>query len=132
MSDLTPEDVEEILRIVDESGVAELELETPRFSLRVSRDGPAADEPAAPAGADGFAEVTSPTVGTFYRAPGPGQRPFVDVGSPVEADSVVCIVEVMKLMSSVTAGIRGTIAEICVQNAAPVEYGDVLFRVRPA
>ena len=128
---LTPEDVQEILRIVDESELAELELETPRFSLRVSRGEPAAAEPVS-AEADGLAEVTSPTVGTFYRAPGPGQKPFVEVGSRVEAETVVCIVEVMKLMSSVTAGIRGTIAEICVQNAAPVEYGDVLFRVRPA
>ena len=132
--ELTPEDVREILRIVDESELAELELETPRFSLRVSRGEPAAVERAAPADADAdrFSDVTSPTVGTFYRAPGPGQKPFVEVGSRVEAETVVCIVEVMKLMSSVTAGVQGTIAEVCVQNSAPVEYGDVLFRVRPA
>jgi acetyl/propionyl-CoA carboxylase alpha subunit len=128
--ELTPEDVQEILRLVDESGLDELELETPRFSLRVKRG-----DLAAAAGqqvpADGLAEVTAPTVGTFYRAPAPGNDPFVDVGSHVDEDSVVCIVEVMKLMSSVTAGTRGTIAEVCVENAAPVQYGDVLFRVRP-
>jgi acetyl-CoA carboxylase biotin carboxyl carrier protein len=128
--ELTPEDVQEILRLVDESGLDELELETPRFSLRVKRG-----DLAAAAGqhvpADGLAEVRAPTVGTFYRAPAPGDDPFVDVGSHVDEDSVVCIVEVMKLMSSVTAGMRGTIAEVCVENAAPVQYGDVLFRVRP-
>ena len=128
--ELTPEDVQEILRLVDESGLDELELETPRFSLRVKRgDLAAAGGPHGPA--DGLAVGTAPTVGTFSRAPAPGDDPFVDVGSTVDEDSVVCIVEVMKLMSSVTAGMRGTIAEVCVENAAPVQYGDVLFRVRP-
>ena len=128
--ELTPEDVQEILRLVDESGLDELELETTRFSLRVKR-GDLAGAAGQHVPADGLAEVTAPTVGTFYRAPAPGDDPFVDVGSTVDEDSVVCIVEVMKLMSSVTAGMRGTIAEVCVENAAPVQYGDVLFRVRP-
>lgn len=138
--ELTPEDVEEILRLADESGLEELELETPRFTVRFRRDGGAArgDDPtpaAEPAaseaeGAGRLVEVTAPMVGTFYRAPAPGEPPFVDVGSAVDADSVVCILEVMKLMSSVPAGVRGTVAEICVENATPVQYGDVLFRVR--
>ena len=71
-------------------------------------------------------------VGTFYRAIAPGEPPFVEVGSLVEEETTVCIIEVMKLMSSVAAGVRGTVAEICFDNATPVQYGDVLFRVQPA
>ena len=81
--------------------------------------------------AGGLVDVTSPLVGTFYRSPSPGAPHFVDVGSLVEPDTQVCIVEVMKLMTAVEAGTSGTIAEVCRENAAPVEFGDVLFRVRP-
>ena len=68
-------------------------------------------------------------LGTFYRAPGPGTVPFVDVGTRVDVDTIVCIIEVMKMMNSVPAGIAGTIAEIHVENAELVEYGQPLFRV---
>jgi acetyl-CoA carboxylase biotin carboxyl carrier protein len=71
-------------------------------------------------------------VGTFYRAPGPGESPFVEVGSAVEESTQVCILEVMKLMSAVVAGARGVVAEVCCPNGAAVAYGDVLFRIRPA
>jgi biotin carboxyl carrier protein len=133
MSELTPDDVREILRLVDEAGYAELELETPRFSIRVRRgdDPPAPQDPPA-AAEDGLVDVVAPTVGTFYRAPAPGAAPFVEVGSPVEADTQVCILEVMKLMSAVVAGVRGVVAEVCRENGTAVEYGDVLFRVRSA
>jgi len=77
-------------------------------------------------------EVRSPMVGTFYRAPSPDGEPYLDVGDTVEADSVVCIVEAMKVMNEIKADCQGTLAEVCVQNAQPVEYGQVLFRVRPA
>ena len=70
-------------------------------------------------------------VGTFYRAAAPGEAPFVEVGRPVEEQTQVCIIEVMKLMSSVVAGARGTVAEICRENGETVEYGDVLFRISP-
>ena len=78
----------------------------------------------------GLVEVTSPTVGVFYRAPAPGYAPFVEVGSQVEADTQVCLVEVMKLMSAVPAGVAGVVAEICVDNGASVQFGDVLLRIR--
>jgi biotin carboxyl carrier protein len=71
-------------------------------------------------------------VGRFYRAPAPGEAPFVEVGSAVEEQTQVCILEVMKLMSSVVAGTRGVVAEVCRSNGDAIEYGDVLFRVRPA
>ena len=71
----------------------------------------------------------SPTVGVFYRSPAPGEPPFVEVGTRVEPDTIVCIIEVMKMMNSVPAGIAGTIAEIHAENAELVEYGQPLFRV---
>jgi acetyl-CoA carboxylase biotin carboxyl carrier protein len=135
--DLTPEDVKQILRLVDEAGVEEFELETARFTVRFRRgDVPhAVAAPSAPAmpsrDAGGLLEVTAPMVGTFYRSPAPGEPPYVEVGSAVEPESQVCIIEVMKLMSTVVAGVRGTIAEICCASGEPVQFGDVLFRVRP-
>ena len=71
-------------------------------------------------------------LGTFYRAERPGAEPFVDVGTEVEPDTIVAIIEVMKMMNSVPAGVTGTIAEVCCDNAALVEYGQPLFRVDPA
>jgi len=71
-------------------------------------------------------------LGTFYRASAPGEPPFVDVGARVEPDTIVGIIEVMKMMNSVSAGLAGVIAEIHVENAQPVEYGEPLFRVEPA
>jgi acetyl-CoA carboxylase biotin carboxyl carrier protein len=76
--------------------------------------------------------VRSPMVGTFYRAPAPGQPPFVEVGQAVEPDSILCIIEVMKLMNSIEAGVRGVVREILVANAAAVEAGEVLVAIEPA
>ena len=129
MSDLTPEDVREILRLVEESDVEEFELETPRFSIRV-RSGEGRVAAAAPAA--GLVAVTAPMVGTFYRSPSPSAPPFVEVGSEVDEETQVCILEVMKLMNSIAAGVAGTVAEVCRGDGEPVEYGDVLFRIRPA
>jgi acetyl-CoA carboxylase biotin carboxyl carrier protein len=130
--DLTPEDVREILRIVDEAGVEELELETPRFTIRFRPgEAPAEARVEKPAQADGLVDVTAPMIGTFYRAPAPGEAPYVEVGSAVEPDTQVCILEVMKLMSAVVAGARGTIAEVCRESGEAVQYGDVLFRIAP-
>ena len=71
-------------------------------------------------------------LGTFYRAEAPGQPPFVEVGRQVEPDTIVCIIEVMKMMNSVPAGVAGTITEVVAENAELVEYGEPLFRVEPA
>lgn len=76
-------------------------------------------------------EVKAPMVGTFYRAPAPGAPPFVEVGSKVNEDDTVCILEVMKLMNSIKAGCRGRVAEICVENAALVEFGATLLVIEP-
>jgi biotin carboxyl carrier protein len=132
MSELSPEDVKEILRLVESAGYEEFELETPRFSIRFRRnDPPPAEETDQPASAAELVNVSAPMVGTFYRGPAPGEPPFVEVGSPVTPSTQVCILEVMKLMSSVVAGIDGVVAEVCCENGVAVEFGDVLFRVRP-
>jgi acetyl-CoA carboxylase biotin carboxyl carrier protein len=138
---LNEDDVREILRLIDESDVAELRIETGELSLHVVREGAgekAAEMPAAePADVasgtgDGLVAVGAPMLGIFYRAPAPGAPPFVDVGATVEAETVVCLIEVMKMMNPVPAGVVGTVAEVCVENAELVEAGAVLFRVRPA
>jgi acetyl-CoA carboxylase biotin carboxyl carrier protein len=157
---LSDEDVREILRIIDESALTELQIETEGFSLYVRkgggdaeasgrprvregwergavrhpRGGPGASTPppVPDAEADGLATITAPMLGTFYRAEAPGKPPFVDVGQRVEPDTIVCIIEVMKMMNSVTAGVSGTIATVVPQNAELVEYGQTLFRVEPA
>ncbi|HET7600525.1 MAG TPA: acetyl-CoA carboxylase biotin carboxyl carrier protein [Gemmatimonadales bacterium] len=92
-----------------------------------STDGAAA---AAPAGA-GLKEIRSPMVGTFYRAPEPGAEPYVSAGSRVTAGQTVCIIEAMKIMNEIEAEITGVVREVCVEDAQPVEFGQVLFRVDP-
>ncbi len=150
---LSDDDVREILRLIDESGLDELKLETEGLSLHVRRGGgppieepapapaapaPAPSAPAEPAAApaaaapssNGHAEITAPMLGTFYRQEAPGKAPFVEVGTQVEAGTVVCVIEVMKMMNSIEAGVSGTIVEVCADNAALVEYGQPLFRVQ--
>jgi acetyl-CoA carboxylase biotin carboxyl carrier protein len=75
--------------------------------------------------------VNSPFVGTFYRAPSPDSPPFVDVGAKVKKGQTLCIVEAMKLMNEIESEVDGTVAEIFVQNATPVEFGEPLFRIVP-
>ena len=142
---LSHEDVSEILRIIDESDLDELRIETEGFSLHVVRRGAAPDgrgpavardreAPAAdaePDTGDQLLTIPSPMLGTFYRAECPGGAPFVELGAELEPDTTVCIIEVMKMMNSVPAGIAGTVVEICPENGELVEYGGPLFRVRP-
>jgi acetyl-CoA carboxylase biotin carboxyl carrier protein len=109
---------------------------------------PAEPEPPPPAGAephraspgenetdshsrDGLVDIESPMLGTFYRAESPGADPFVEVGTEVGPDTTVCIIEVMKMMNSVPAGVTGTVEQVCPNNGELVEYGQPLFRVRP-
>jgi acetyl-CoA carboxylase biotin carboxyl carrier protein len=147
---LSDDDVREILRIIDESELDELLIETDGFSLHVLRGGVASSqlpvaspeprpEPKSPTPdarhptpeSNGHF-INAPMLGTFYRAEAPGAAPFVDVGARVSADTTVCLIEVMKMMNSISAGVEGTIVEICAENAQLVEYGQPLFRVEPA
>jgi len=95
---------------------------------------PAAVEPApaAEAPAKNLIEVKSPMVGTFYRAPAPEAPPYVEVGSQVTKGQTLCILEAMKLMNELESEVDGIVREILVENAEPVEYGQVLFRIEPA
>jgi acetyl-CoA carboxylase biotin carboxyl carrier protein len=156
---LTNADVEEIIRILDSSFYDELRLKTEAFDLtlrrsdagwteerrtlteprRVGAESGAAAKPqpaktAAPGGAEtaNASVVRAPMVGTFYRAPKPGAPPFVDVGAEVGEHTVIGIIEVMKLMNSVSAGAAGTVAEICAADGELVEAGQVLMRLRRA
>jgi acetyl-CoA carboxylase biotin carboxyl carrier protein len=152
---LTDEDVREILRLLDESPYDELKLETGRFKLTLSRGGRASWLPAgkvatdlapnaqdaAPAAepsptalrVDGeIRNVRPPMPGTFYRAPSPGAEPFTGVGQSVTEDTILGLVETMKLMNSVLAGCRGEVIEICVENGASVDVEDTLMRIRLA
>ena len=92
---------------------------------------PASDSPAA-APASNLIEVTSPMVGTFYRSPAPDAPSYVDVGARVGPGETLCIIEAMKLMNELECEVSGTITEVCVENAQPVEFGQVLFRVDPS
>ncbi len=144
----THEDVTEIVTILDKTPYDRLDIRTGRFTLRVIRSGegwtqelefvdnaPAAAV-AAPeavaAEAAGITAIRSPLPGTFYRAPQPGAAPFVEVGATVTPDTVIAIIETMKLMTSVTAGCAGVIEEIVAQNASLVEADAVLMRVKAA
>jgi len=94
--------------------------------------GEASAAAASEAAASNLIDVTSPMVGTFYRAPAPDAPAYVDVGATVGEGDTLCIIEAMKLMNELEAELSGTIAEICVKNAEPVEYGQVLFRIDPS
>jgi acetyl-CoA carboxylase biotin carboxyl carrier protein len=144
---LSAEDVAEIVAILDKTPYEQLDVRTSRFTLKIRRAGEgftqelsfsedAAPVVAAPvaaavvAEADGILAIRSPLPGTFYRAPQPGAPAFVNVGDRVNPDTVIAIVETMKLMTSVPAGCAGVIEEIVAENAKLVDSETVLMRVR--
>ncbi len=154
---LTEKDVQEILKLLDDSGYDELKLETDGFKItlrqsagsawrqdneqaEVALQATTASEEPTVAGASRrqsstggqVRDICPPLPGTFYRAPSPGAAPFVDVGSAVQEDTVVALVETMKLMNSVMAGCKGEVIEICQENGALIEANDVLLRIREA
>lgn len=147
---LTPDDVNEIASILDGSSYDRLDVKTSRFRLRVERSGDGwsqewslddgADVAVAAASVvtvdvtipDGLEGVPAPLPGTFYHAPQPGAPPFVAVGDAVGPDTVVGIIETMKLMNPVHAGCSGRIADVCIDNATMVDGGVILMHVQPA
>lgn len=153
------EEVRRLIRLVEESEIGELEVwkwwgririrkggavdgspQAPVAAASVSAPPPvapapqaqAAPVPAEPAEEDtaGLTPITSPMVGTFYRAPAPDAEPYVAVGDRVEPGQTVCIIEAMKLMNEIQSEVRGKIEKILVENAQPVEFGQTLFLVR--
>ncbi len=146
--------IRELVRVAEESGVGEIvvEEEGVRIAVRMPGQGapvaaptaaapvaqaapaPAAPAPAAEPASDrpaSWVPVVAPMVGTYYEAPAPGEPPFVKVGDEVAANETLCIVEAMKLMNEITAEEMGTVREVCLSDATPVEYGTVLFYVEP-
>jgi oxaloacetate decarboxylase (Na+ extruding) subunit alpha len=148
---LTPSEAErlrEIIRVVQESGIGEVTIEEGEMRVTVRRSDERGEVPVLtgsvptapvheePEGAteppqNDVIRVESPMVGTFYRAPQPGAPAFVEEGDMVETGQTLCILEAMKLMNEVKAESEGIVRRICVENAAPVQYGDLLFELEP-
>jgi acetyl-CoA carboxylase biotin carboxyl carrier protein len=151
---LSFKEIKELIDLVTERGLSGLEIERAGFRLRIeggrppvsnglaqSPSGAAGAPPSAMAGApvavpEAEAEdvhvVTSPIVGTFYRAPSPEAEAFADVGSRVSKGKVLCIIESMKLMNEIESDVEGEIIEVYARNGQPVEYGEKLFGIRLA
>jgi len=144
-----------LIRLVEESDIDSLDVERLTTRVRIRKSPPrggggspavhvvegqgalvppaGTTEPAdLPAGTDGWFEVNSPMVGTFYRAPSPDSDDFVSLGDPVEVGQTLCILEAMKLMNELKSDVAGVVREIAVENAEPVEFGQILFRIDPA
>jgi acetyl-CoA carboxylase biotin carboxyl carrier protein len=154
---LTARDIAEITRLLEDSSFDELELEIDGLKIHLRRNGDIprflakGDRPQSPAAASNeprplpdtaprrdksppatdpnLAEVRAPLLGTFYRAPKPGAPPFVEVGADVEPETVIGIIEVMKLMNAVRAGTRGVVREIRARDGTLVEYGETLLLI---
>lgn len=142
-------DIKAIIDLMKKNDLSVFEMEKNGFRLKlqkglgeqpilVSSAAPAANGPVATAAAhaasageaSNFKDVTSPMVGTFYRAASPDAPPFVDIGTRVTEDTVVCIIEAMKVMNEIKAETSGIIAEVVAENGKPVQFGQALFRVR--
>ena len=151
-------DIKGIVDLMKKNSVSEFEMEEGDFKIKLKRKGadvelpvvaaaapvpaaaplpevaalaPAPAAASAPAPAAEGPEVKSPMIGTFYRKPSPDADFYVEVGSVVEPDTVVCIIEAMKVMNEIKAEVKGTIAEVLVEDGKPVEYGQALFRIEP-
>jgi len=140
------ERLRELIEIMEQHGLTEVSLRRGDEEWSLRRGGgevmhmvpgtavpPAAQRETTPAAADeddGTVEIKSPTVGTFYAAPSPEDPPFVGPGSTVQPDTIVCVVEAMKVFNQIPAELGGTIVEVLVSNGASVEFGQPLFRVR--
>ncbi len=151
---MDPKELRELIELISRSNFATFELEREGFKLKLVKGnaapGPvatvtslASPVPVEPAGSllppaeppkaaePGVVLLTSPIVGTYYHAPSPGAAPFVEVGDRVNKGQVLCIIEAMKLMNEIESEIDAEVLEILVANGQPVEYGEVLFKLRP-
>jgi acetyl-CoA carboxylase biotin carboxyl carrier protein len=140
-------DIKAIIDLMKKNDLSVFEMEKDGFRLKLQKGlgdqptvvsaappagvGPAANGPTTSAAEAGnFKDISSPMVGTFYRAASPEAAPFVDVGTKVTEDTVVCIIEAMKVMNEIKAETNGVIAEVVAENGKPVQFGQALFRVR--
>jgi acetyl-CoA carboxylase biotin carboxyl carrier protein len=147
--------VEKLLELLSESDADRIEVRDGDTSIKVSRNSggavayqvaaPASSAPPAPtapaadsqsggaanAPSDNLVDIVSPMVGTFYAQPEPGAAPYVRVGDRISIGQTLCIIEAMKIMNTLDAEVTGVLKEVCVPDATPVEFGQVLFRVDP-
>ena len=150
-------DIKAIIDLMRKNSISEFELEKQEFKIRLKRgNAPGAigivpDEAApvmtyvqapmaipaagalapAPAAASGELEIKSPMIGTFYRAPSPEAAPYIEIGSEVNPETVVCIIEAMKVMNEIKAEAKGVITQVLIENTKPEEFGQPLFKLRP-
>ena len=146
-------DIKAIIDLMKKNSVSEFELERQDFKIRLKRGGvqvaqyedaplaitmaPSVSASAvipvstAAIAASNDVEIKSPMIGTFYRAPSPESANYVEIGTEVNADTVVCIIEAMKVMNEIKAEVRGVITEILIDTVKPVEFGQPIFRIRP-
>lgn len=148
-------DIKAIIDLMKKNAISEFELERDDFKIKLRRNtnGAGSDDvpsisyaapapmtlaaaPAAVAASPAVVvsneqEIKSPMVGTFYRAPSPEAAPYVDVGTQITPDTVVCIIEAMKVMNEIKAETSGVITQVLSQNSQPVEYGQPLYKIRP-
>jgi len=113
------------------AGISYVAAPAPAPSAAASASPTPGAEPAVESKEAGLLKITSPMPGTFYLAPKQGEKPFVKVGSEVDEQTDVCIIEAMKVFNNLQAGVRGTISRVCVEDGQPVEFGTVLFLVKP-
>jgi len=150
-------DIKAIIDLMKKNSVSEFELEKQDFKIRLKRGtngggggaiyeeapvvaymppaaiaGSSAVSAAAPPAVTSEVEIKSPMIGTFYRSPSPESAPYVDVGTEVNPDTVVCIIEAMKVMNEIKAEAKGVITQVLIENAKPVEFGQPLFKLRPS
>jgi len=130
------QDIFDLIDKFESSGLYELELSVPKH-IKIKMTKGAQDTPQAPAAKPaaktfeaGEKTITAPLVGTFYSAPSPDSEPYVTIGGKVSKGMVVCVIEAMKTMNEIESDMDGEIAEVLVQNASPVEYGQPLFRLK--
>lgn len=151
-------DIKAIIDLMKKNSISEFELERADFKIKLKRGtngvpAPVVYEEGAPtmvpvpvvsvpgaapaaslsgsAAGTGELEIKSPMIGTFYRAPSPESASYVEIGSEVNAETVVCIIEAMKVMNEIKAEAKGVVTQVLVENAKPVEFGQPLFKIRP-
>jgi acetyl-CoA carboxylase biotin carboxyl carrier protein len=150
-------DIKAIIDLMKKNAISEFELEKQDFKIKLKRTGngtlpsgysedailanyapppQAIAQPLAPAALPASPvsqefEIKSPMVGTFYRAPSPEAGPYVEIGTEINPEAVVCIIEAMKVMNEIKSEVRGVVTQVLVENGKPVEYGQALFKVKP-
>ncbi len=145
------EDIKKLIALLNEEALTEIEVEDSESRIRLARApaqfvgeahalppavnavGQASDAPLpAPLEADRRRQITSPIVGTFYKAASPDAEPYIKLGDTVKKGQVICVIEAMKLMNEIESDVDGKVAELCVDDGAAVEFGETLFFIEPA